>query len=45
MATRFGYACLNMTLGPKKGGFRSMIKRTFQEKGIQHASRLTLENV
>ena len=29
MATRFGYACLNMTLGPKKGGFRSMIKRTF----------------
>jgi len=45
MATRFGYACLNMTLGPKKGGFRSMIKRTFQEKGLQHASRLTLENV
>ena len=45
MATRFGYACLNMTLGPKKGGFRSMIKRTFAEKGLQHASRLTLENV
>lgn len=45
MATRFGYACLNMTLGPKRGGFRSMIKRTFAEKGLQHASRLTLENV
>lgn len=45
MATRFGYACLNMTLGPKAGGFRSMIKRTFAEKGLQHASRLTLENV
>ena len=45
MAIRFGYACLNMTLGPKKGGFRSMIKRTFAEKGLQHASRLTLENV
>jgi UV DNA damage endonuclease len=44
MATRFGYACLNMTLGPKAGGFRSMIKRTFLEKGLQHASRLTLEN-
>jgi len=45
MATRFGYACLNMTLGSKAGGFRSMIKRTFAEKGLQHASRLTLENV
>lgn len=45
MAIRFGYACLNMTLGPKRGGFRSMIKRTFAEKGLQHASRLTLENV
>lgn len=45
MSIRFGYACLNMTLGSKKGGFRSMIKRTFQEKGLQHASRLTLENV
>lgn len=45
MATRFGYACLNMSLGSKHGGFRSMIRRTFVEKGLQHASRLTLENV
>ncbi len=41
---RFGYACLNMTLG-KQGGFRSMIKRTWLEKGMPHASKLGLENV
>lgn len=43
MSIRFGYACLNLTLG-HKGGFRHMIKRTWQTKGIQHASRLSLEN-
>ena len=43
MSIQFGYACLNVTLG-KAGGFRSMIKRTFAQKGLQHASRLTLEN-
>ena len=43
MSIQFGYACLNVTLG-KSGGFRSMIKRTFAQKGLQHASRLTLEN-
>lgn len=41
---RLGYACLNMTLG-KQGGFRSMIKRTWLEKGLPHASKLSLENV
>lgn len=41
---RFGYACLNVTLG-KQGGFRSMIKRTWLEKGLSHASKLGLENV
>lgn len=40
---RFGYACLNVTLG-KQGGFRSMIKRTWLEKGHTHASKLGLEN-
>jgi UV DNA damage endonuclease len=40
---RFGYACLNMTLG-KRGGFRSMIKRTWQDKGITYASKLGVEN-
>jgi UV DNA damage endonuclease len=41
-----GYACINITLGEK--GIttnRGMIKRTFQEKGIQYASQLALSNV
>ena len=41
-----GYACINMTLG--KQGIttnRSMIKRTFQSKGIEYASELALQNV
>lgn len=45
MSIRYGYACLNVTLGPKKGGFRNMIKRTWQCKGLPYASSLTLENV
>jgi UV DNA damage endonuclease len=43
MSIQFGYACLNLTLG-NRGGFRHMIKRTWQTKGIQHASRLGVEN-
>lgn len=43
MSVRFGYACLNVTLG-RKGGFRSMIKRTWLDKGLPHASRIALEN-
>jgi len=41
-----GYACINMTLG--KSGIttnRSMIKRTFLQKGISYASELALQNV
>lgn len=41
-----GYACINMTLGGL--GIttnRSMIKRTFQSKGIEYASELALQNV
>ena len=41
-----GYACINMTLS--KQGIttnRSMIKRTFQSKGIEYASELALHNV
>ena len=40
-----GYACINMTLG-KKGitTNRSMIKRTFNEKGIPYASELSIQN-
>ena len=43
MSIQFGYACLNVTLG-RQGGFRSMIKRTWLEKGLPHASRIGLEN-
>lgn len=46
----YGYACINETLnsGPKKQRIttnRSMIKKTFKEKGIKYASELALENV
>lgn len=40
-----GYACINMTL--RKQGIttnRSMIKRTFQAKGLSYASELSLAN-
>jgi UV DNA damage endonuclease len=41
-----GYACINMTLGER--GIttnRSMIKKTFMQKGIQYAGELALKNV
>ena len=45
-----GYACINMTLSevPKSKRIttnRSMIKKTFLEKGKAYASTLALENV
>jgi len=43
MPIRFGYACLNTTMG-KEGGFRSMIKKTWLEKGLPHASALGVAN-
>ena len=42
-----GYACINMKLStskPKVYTGRSMIKRTFEQKGIQYASELGLQN-
>jgi UV DNA damage endonuclease len=42
-----GYACINMTLSeskPKITTNRSMIKRTFQEKGLEYASELAVQN-
>jgi len=42
-----GYACINMTLGsqtPRVTTNRSMIKRTFVEKGIEYAGELGLQN-
>ena len=47
MPTRFGYACLNMTLQsqkPKVTCNRGMIKRTFKAKGLPYASSLALQN-
>jgi len=45
----YGYACINMSLSdvPKTKRIttnRSMIKRTFQEKGLAYASELALQN-
>ncbi len=48
MPTRFGYACLNMTLQKQKPRItcnRGMIKRTFKAKGVEYASQLALQNV
>ena len=42
-----GYACINMNLSkskPRVTTNRSMIKRTFTEKGLPYASELTLQN-
>ena len=42
-----GYACINMTLGsqkPKVTTNRSMVKKTFNEKGIEYAGELGLLN-
>jgi len=47
---QLGYACINMQLSyPPKGVQRrtigrSMIKRTFQEKGLDYASEISLKN-
>ena len=44
---RMGYACINMQLSSQKPKIytgRSMIKRTFQSKGINYASELGLQN-
>ena len=42
---RYGYACINLTLAAQKIVVnRSMMKRTFSEKGIAYASPLALAN-
>lgn len=41
-----GYACINMTLGKKKiTTNRSMIKKTFLQRGINYAAELGIQNV
>jgi len=45
---RLGYACINMTLGsqkPKITTNRSMVRKTFDQKGITYVSELVLQNV
>jgi UV DNA damage endonuclease len=48
MTTRFGYACINMSLQERKPQrvfcSRGMIKRTFMSRGIEYASQLGLQN-
>jgi UV DNA damage endonuclease len=39
-----GYACINMTIGKKVTTNRSMVKRTFQAKGLDYVSELALLN-
>ena len=43
---RIGYACINTTLAERKICVnRSMVKRTFFERGVPYASELALKNV
>src|SRR3954467_6440192 len=43
---RYGYAAINLTLAAKKIQVnRSMIKKTFMEKGVSYASALALANI
>ena len=47
MTTRFGYACINMSLQEQKARVtcnRGMINRTFLAKGLPYASQLSLQN-
>ena len=39
-----GYACINMTLGKKVTTNRTMVKRTFEAKGLDYVSELSLLN-
>ena len=46
---RYGYACINLSLSQKMGKSapttnRTMIKKTFDEKGVEYASSLALQN-
>jgi UV DNA damage endonuclease len=39
-----GYACINMSMGKKVGTNRSMVKRTFEARGLDYVSELALLN-
>ena len=40
-----GYACINLTLGKNITTNRTMIKKTFTQKGLEYVSDLVLQNV
>ena len=40
-----GYACINLSLGKKVTTNRTMIKKTFIDKGLEYVSDLVLQNV
>ena len=39
-----GYACINMTMGKKVTTNRTMVKKTFEQKGLDYVSELALLN-
>jgi len=43
--TRLGYCCINLSLDRKVTANRGMIKKTFQEKGVQYCSELAHQNI
>jgi UV DNA damage endonuclease len=46
MDRRYGYCCINVTLSKDKVTTnRGMVKRTFEDRGIEYASELALKNV
>jgi UV DNA damage endonuclease len=42
---RYGYACINLSLGEKIRVNRGMIKRTFLSKGLNYVSELAYQNI
>ena len=43
--TRLGYCCINLSLDRKVTANRGMIKKTFQQKGIQYCGELAHQNI
>lgn len=41
---KLGYACINMSMGKKVTTNRTMVKKTFNEKGLDYVSELALLN-
>jgi len=45
MPNRLGYCCINLTIGKQYTTNRSMRKATFESKGLDYVSEITLKNV